>query len=444
MAARGYLRRWAMASAFPPRSSTLSAVPRSTRYLQSVLLCLIGALLLASCYPRISPTGPVVASAETFLSAAAPSSLDYSQLQRRSEVPVLPFRLWGIDFAEEMLFELAGHPRYAMVEICHVRKRAGEWTWFALIAELDGRQHVGVATEADFRLGKSFPAPVYRSGLEVERTEHAGRLEYRFSLSLPDGSEMDGTISSRAKGNEPPDSQRNGSAMNHSQESALAIIDLRSWNWAKPTIRIDGQAAKVRTLAPFVSYAMRLAQVAGGLAAGQVRTTPAARDGYYELRYGSGAESEALQLATRAVGDDLVISTSDQLIDLEYRFRAVPGDSGALELHGASVGHGEVPVFDVRFSPPIPDLRYRLEQRASGRMIAGVGGREGYMTGSYRVEAGDQPQLLLLPDRPFWACERPLRATFQIEAEAVTMRAEVAPDLALDGAGAEGCFERRR
>jgi hypothetical protein len=444
MAARGYPRWRAMASAFAACSSTLSAVPHRPSYIPSLLLCLVSVLLFASCYPRISPTGPVVDSAETFLDAAASSPVDYRGLQRRSELPVLPFRLWGIDFAEEMLFELAGHPRYAMVEICHVRKRAGEWTWFALIAEGDGRQHVGVATEADFRLGKSFPAPVYRSGLQVERRDEGGRLEYRFSLTLPDGSEMEGTISSRARGNEPPDSQRNGSAMNHSQESALAIIDLRSWNWAKPEIRIDGQAAPVRTLAPFVSYAMRLAQVAGGMAAGQGTTTATAQEGTWELRYGSAAESEALQLTANSDGDDLVISTSDQLIDLEYRFRAASGASGAMELHSAAVSHGGVPVFDVRFSPPIPDLRYPLERAASGRMVAGVGGREGYMTGSYRVEPGDEIQLLLLPDRPFWACERPLRASFQVEAEVVTMRAEVVPALALDGAGAEHCFDRRR
>lgn len=426
-----------------PTSFRLTAVISSKKY-PLVVLLFVGAVLMTSCYPRISPTGPVVASAEDFLSSAPPSSIDYSGLERRTELPVLPFRLWGIDFAEEMLFELAGHPLYAMVEICHIRKRAGEWTWFALVAEHDGRQHVAVATEDDFRLGQSFPAPVYRSGLQAQRTEQDGRVEYRFSLTLPDGGEMEGSISSRASGKPPPATQRNGSAMNHSEETTLAVIDLKKFNWARPEVRIDGKKASVRMLAPLVPYAMRLEQAAGGMAAGQITTSATAEPGRYELRYGSAVVDEPMELVASWEEEVLTVSSSDQLIDFHYRFRAPQGSAGPLELVSASVGHGEVRVFDVSFEPPIPDLRYGLEHAASGLMVGGVNGKEGYMAGSYRVEPGDEVQLFLLPDRPFWACERPLQNRFQLSRDEVLLRAEVVPSLALDGAGAELCFARRR
>ncbi len=413
------------------------------KHIASLLLC-FAVLLMASCYPRISPTGPVVTSAEDYLDLAADVSIDYGTLARASDLPLLPFRLWGVDFAEEMLFELTGHPLYAMVEICHVRKRAGEWTWFALVAERDGRQHVAVGSEEDFRIGRSFPAPVYRSGLKAERSEQNGRLVYRFSLALPDGSEMSGSVGSRASGPALAPAQRNGSAMNHSQQTALAVIDLKEFTWAKPDVRIDGSRARIRMLAPFVPYAMRLEQVAGGIAAGVLRVSATAESERYEVRYGEGEGAEALPLTVRRSGEELLLEVADPILDIEYRFRAPTGLTGPMELFAASVRHGDVSVFELRFNPPIPDLRYPVAQEVAGRMVAGVNGRSGYMAGSYRVSPGAQAELQVLPDRPFWACERPLVARFQVQPETVVSRSEVTPSLALDGAGAELCFQRRR
>ena len=126
------------------------------------LVLTLGSLLsLFGCYPRIAPTGPVLSDLQSFLATAESPALQYERYEPSNLPPALPFRMWGVDFAEEMLFEFADDLRYAMVEICRVRKRGGQWTWFALVAEHAGRQHVAVGSDADLRLGLSFPAPVY-------------------------------------------------------------------------------------------------------------------------------------------------------------------------------------------------------------------------------------------------------------------------------------------
>ena len=416
------------------------------RATQSSLLVACAVLILGvsgGCYPRISPIGPVVKDPLAFLAGASSAEVDYAGLKRRTDLPILPLRLWGVEFAEEMLFVLKGHPRYAMIEVCHVRKRNGEWTWFALVAEHSGRQHVAVAGDEDYKLGQSFPAPVYRSGLRVERTEEAGRISYITSFGLPDGQVLDATVQSRSSGTQPGPSQRNGSAMNHSQQSALAIIDLKEFSWARPIVTIDGNPTPVRSLAPGLSYAMRLEQVAGGIAAGLMRIVAGSRAGEYALHYGNDSGRDPMTLTLRADSREAVLSSADEIVDLEYRFRANAGLDGPLELHQATVRHGSVEAFDLRFSPPLPDFRYPFTEERSGRLVAGVAGRDGYMVGTYVSHGSPTPQLLLLPSAPFWACERPIHSAFELGPDQALTRSEVRPDVALDGAGAAECFSRR-
>ena len=399
--------------------------------------------LSSGCYPRISPTGPVVKDSAAFLASAESRELNYSSRTRRTELPVLPFRLWGVDFDEEMLFELKDHPRYGMIEICHVRKRSGEWTWFALVAEHEGRQHVAVGSQSDYKLGQSFPAPVYRSGLRVERTENGKRIAYAFAFQLPNGEAIEGLVHASAKGNEPGRTQRNGSAMNHSKKSALAILDLEEFSWARPTVRIAGQPAAVRSLAPGLPYSMRLEQVAGGIAAGQTSVVDSPQPGVYELNNAPTSGRDSMKLTLVSDAQDLVVRGAGEVIDVEYRFRASAGSDGPQEMYRATARHGDVEAFDLRFSPPLPDLRYDLDGEYSGRMTAAVHGRQGYMIGSYWVRAGKTTAVTLLPTAPFWACERPTHTVIDVRADSVNTSTTISPALALGGDGAEHCFSRR-
>ena len=102
----------------------------------------LAALSCTACYPRLMPVGPVVAVEQDFLGAPAASGLEYSSRTALRTAPVLPFIPWGLDFAEEMLFEFAHHPDYGMVEFTRVRSFDGREAWFALVSERSGVQHV--------------------------------------------------------------------------------------------------------------------------------------------------------------------------------------------------------------------------------------------------------------------------------------------------------------
>jgi len=231
--------------------------------------------------------------------------------------------------------------------------------------------------------------------------------------------------------------------MNHSHETALAIIDLEEFSWARAAVRIGGVEAPVRSLAPGLPYAMRLEQVAGGLAAGTMTISQDLDSSAYELRYGTDDDREPLELTQRLEGGDLVLSVVDEVVDSEYRFHASAGVDGPIELYLATVHHGDVETFQIRFAPPLPDLRYVVKEDRKGRMVAGVHGRPGYMVGRYHLRAKGEGRLDLLPSAPFWACERPTRSIFKRGAKAVTASTRILPRLALDGLGAEACFPRR-
>jgi len=78
-------------------------------------------------------------------------------------------------------------------------------------------------------------------------------------------------------------------------------------------------------------------------------------------------------------------------------------------------------------------------------MVAGSNGIEGYMVGTVRVYSdGDRTVVDVLPQHPFWTCERPLRMRVQLVDGRARLRAEITPELAGGGAGRDACFEQDR
>ncbi|HCP45666.1 MAG TPA: hypothetical protein DIU15_06475 [Deltaproteobacteria bacterium] len=419
-----------------------------------VVLWTVG-LALAGCYPRIAPTSAVERDPDGFLGAPLGSGVRYDTAAKRPLLPVLPFRLWGLHFDEEMLFELADHHRFAMVEIARVQTLDAGWVWFALIAEVDGTQHVAVGAPEHVRLGQGFPAPVYDGALVVERTHTEKHLTYVFSLTLPGGEQLEGTVRSRGAGVVPP--ARNGNAMNHSKSRVLAVLDLEQFNWAEPTVRIDGVEARVRSLAPGLLYSFRLRQSVGGMAAGSFHQAPlvataslapeaTARPAFVLVDEGQD-DSQGLMFEKRLVGDEVLLSAREAVVDLNYRFQGGTEDglAGPLELREAEVIHGDRSAFRVQFNPSLPDLRYPFSSTFEGRMVAGANGQEGYMTGRVRARWADGVAVVdFLPDRPFWACERPVRSEVSLRGDVAHWQSAVRPDLASGGEGAQVCFRKRR
>jgi hypothetical protein len=406
-----------------------------------LLLVAVPALLAVSCYPYIVPQGPVISAPTEHLGAPAPSGATYAA-ERQVDLPVLPFRLWGLYFEEEVLFELADHPVYAMVEITRAFTRDGEEAWFALVSERTGLQHVVVGTAEAMVLAETFPAPFHDGRLRVIRLEGDGAVEYDAAFHLPNGELLQATVTAKRPGEPPPN--RNGNAMNHSADRVLAVLDLEEFNWAKAAVFVEGQRARVRLLAPFLPFAWRLQQTAGGLSWGGVSSEP----GQGETALVATLDDVATPILFRLErhGELLHLVGADRVTDHIYRFRPLgDGLDGPIELVGAEVRHGDVSVFDVEFNPPLPDLRWLPEGEHRSAMVAGSNGQAGYMIGRVEVRAEEGRALVdVLPAHPFWACERPLRGRIQYRDDAVRLRAEIAPELAADGAGRDACFELDR
>jgi len=245
--------------------------------------------------------------------------------------------------------------------------------------------------------------------------------------------------------------------MNHSKDRVLAVLDLEEFNWAQPTIRVDGQAARVRSLAPGLRYSFRLRQAAGGMAAGRFRQLPVDAEVPPEggpppqpgvvLRAEKADPDDGLRFSVAMIDGGILLSSREAVVDLNYRFvpRSPDGLAGPVELAEAEVIHGDRSAFRVRFNPSLPDLRYPFATTFEGRMIAGANGQEGYMTGRVRARWADGvARVDFLPDRPFWACERPIRSEVVALDGAVQLLSSIRPDLARDGQGADSCFANRR
>jgi hypothetical protein len=400
--------------------------------------------LLSGCYPHLMPSGPVVDAEDTFLGPMKSSGVDYSGQERLRSAPVLPFIPWGLDFPEEMLFEFASHPTYGMVEITEVEARDGRREWFALVSERSGVQHVVVGSREAAKLARAFPAPVWEGALEVVSVRSDTQLQYRARFTLPNGEGVDALITAKGKGSALP--KRNGNAMNHSQDAVLAVLDLEEFNWASAVVKVDGKSAPIRQLAPFVPFAWRLEQAAGGLGSGALWMAA----GTQELQAEREPSGEQLEFVSEQAGNQVIVTQSDALLETRWTFENGGVSEGPLELRELEIIHGEVSVFRMRMNPALPDLRYGPQLGFEAKVVAGSNGREGYMTGTLRTHLDKEARLVIdvLPESPAWACERPVRNRLSyIQSRAdlgggtgVRLESRVEPTLAAGGAGRAACW----
>ncbi len=390
---------------------------------------LLVVLLLSGCFKEIAPAGPI-ADAEASLGApVAASGMSYAG-PPAVDFPVAPFRLWGLDFPEELLWEFGDDPTYGMVEIARITRRDGSKTFFALVSEKGGLQHVGLGDPDDAALAAAFPAPAYDARLRVIRLESATHLSYDIAFHLPDGRLVQGHLQSRNAHKAP--GERNGNAMNHSESAVLAVLDLEEMGLSTSTVYVDDHWVPVRVLLPFVPYSMRLVQAAGGLAAGDLRFER--RDGAL-VAVAGGVRFDYDVVATDS-GEEL--RGQDPITDHVYRYAAL---GSARELTSVTLKHGDVDVFSARFNPPLPDLRWPLDRAYSSRVVAGANGRDGYMVGEVRVtpREGGGAVVDVLPEARPWACERPVRTEVTFAGGAAELSGSIVPALAAGGAGPDGC-----
>ncbi len=378
----------------------------------SVLVSLVVAVGLAGALAgcaHLIPTGRVVDEARFLGASAAPAAQEGNPVV---DPPVLPFPVWGLHFDEELVLELVDHPTWRMIEIVRLQL-PDRGVWFTLDSHRCGRQWAGVPAGNE-AYASGFPAPTFPSDLVAERSQTTDRLRYRAEWTMRTGEriavEADSPLPLK------PIPLRNGNAMNHSQETALAVIDLELRRAARVRATIDGESWRVGALSRGF-----LVQTAAGLMEG-TRTLHGTDQG--GLRADAGSQTTDYRREATTGGFSLV--ADGPLATERWRFEEAADRAHLAEvvLEGA-----EAELLRLRFNPPLADLRLLPAGRSTHRMTASVHGRPGYMSAQVHitpVDAGIEVQVL--PLRPRWTRQRPVLSRIHfIEDGSVEVDTEVHP-----------------
>ncbi len=361
----------------------------------------VGAAGLLSGCAHLIPTGRVV-DEERFL--GPPEAPPPSGEEPAVDFPVLPFAMWGLHFDEEVLFEMLDHPSFRMVEVVRL-EIDGREVWFALDSHRCGRQWVG-AREEFLPYARGFPAPSYRTDLDATRTETESTIRYQASWTMVNGDRVAVDAEVRKPLGTLP--LRNGNGMNHSQETALAILDLEFIRSAAATVTVNDRPMRLARLSKGM-----LVQGAGGVMEGEL-TLRGTAGGALEVTLAGDAPRT---FERRATEDGFVLVADGPLGTEHWRFIAGEGTQHVVETWRVQADRE---VFRMRFNPPLPDLRRPVEGEWRGRVVASVNGRPGYMKGHVLVSPGGEEGttvVQVLPRAPRWARQRPARATIRAAAD---------------------------
>jgi len=358
--------------------------------LVSLVLAVGLAGLLSGC-AHLIPTGRVV-NEERFLGPQEPPPTPQGKVM--VSPPVLPFPIWGLHFDEELVVEILDHPTWRMIEIVRLQL-PDRSVWFTLDSHRCGRQWVGVP-EGNDAYASGFPAPTYPSDLQVERTATDANLRYDAAWTLQTGERIQVTADTPLPLEGVP--LRNGNAMNHSQETALAVIDLEARRASRVTASVDGEPRRISALSRGI-----LVQTAAGLMAG-TRTLRSQGEGIVVSESGDGSTS----YTRRETEGGFELSAELPLATERWRFTAADGSAHLVEvvLDGA-----DQELMRMRFNPPLPDLRAAVANPSTSRMVVSLHGLPGYLSARVRVApASGGTEVLVEPIRPRWARRRPVRS----------------------------------
>jgi len=309
----------------------------------------------------------------------------------------LPFPVWGLHFDEELVVELLGHPSWRMLEIVRL-EIGGQEVWFTLDSHRCGRQWVGVPAGNE-AYAAGFPAPIYPSDLEIERNAGDGALGYRAAWTLRTGERVE--IEADTPLPLKPIPLRNGNAMNHSQETALALIDLELRRPSRVEARLDGSPWRVSSLSRGI-----LVQTAAGVMAGD-RTFRAGDDGGVVAEDPDGA---ALAYERRPDEGGFSLVAGLPLGSESWRFVERAGGQHLAEV---TVDGPDGELMRMRFNPPLADLRSPPAAATTSRVVVSIRGLPGYMAGELELLPGETAGsgiLHLRPSTPRWARQRPVRS----------------------------------
>lgn len=330
---------------------------------------------------------------------SAQSSVEALDMQYSSPLqlsPVLPLIPWGLRFDEDLMIAL-DDPVWGMIEVGKVETPNGD-VWFSLDSLQDGRQWVGLEdSDIGHSLVKSFPARTYTNDLEVQEKSIKGGTEYSVFYRRQDSQ----IISFSMTGTDEPSipRKRNGHAMNHSADQTLAFLDLSTLELNAKSLEWEHHPQKTYSIFG-KSIVARMQQSVGGIHSGQWTQT----DGNLYSYIGD------TPLVFEDSSDHFIVRTLD-FPSIEYRFKPIHGQLRLEEINVLQPHpEHEAAVMKLRFSPPLPDLRYGAPLSPfKSWMTTELNGQSNYANTQITISQSKENTLIeVKPKEPKWASNRPL------------------------------------
>ena len=383
------------------------------------MFLLLSSLLTAQAVPmEYLLSRKKLGNASTILGQSKRSTASFSSAVPIQSEIVLPFVGWGLRFDEDLMISLCDDDEWGMIEVAKVNLPSGEGVWFTLDSKIDGRQYVGLPSSlAANTMAKSFPAPSYDSNLVVvegETTKGVRTIDVQYRRL--DDQEIRFSMQAWAKDKAP--SRRNGHAMNHSQGSVLAVLDIFSLRLQKPV----WEGKEQRVLGVPVAGHMR--QTVTGLRQGQWRQQGLTWSGITAL-------SPSFQLQRSTVDNQIVLSTASQFPVVQYRFDK---HDAYIELRSIEVHqNGPEPIAKIAFNPSLPDLRYGPPTKeVCSSMVVSLQKNQAYQQGEicFTPVDGNTTRVQVLSNQPVWAKHRPVIGWVTNHQDGIVLRSSI---LAMNG-----------
>lgn len=354
------------------------------------------------------PMGPVLdAAALAAFEHPAPSGARYTG-PPRVPWPVLPLQVFGLHYSADVVL-VSQSPDWDMHEYARVEV-PGRTIWLAKDANTEKVQTI-VSDLPDLdALAPEVPIERFQRPMTVVDRSQGDRVDISISYTNSKGEPVQ--MSYRGRMAAKPPSKRNGATMGHSANMAAVVLDLsRFKHGGRARIEIDGHRWRLDHLLGFYAQKYLLTQTQGGVVVTRFRATEAP-DGFQITRPGDEAPwptASDERWTVTAEGGETRACSAGAVTSTCYRFR--DGEWLGAEVRQAG---RDIPVFGLRLSPALPDLRRPFEGVAESRFTFDVDGQAGHGTGWVRARwEGDHAVVALIPTAHADLATRPMEGTIR-------------------------------
>lgn len=365
---------------------------------------------------RYLPGGPVL-SDDALAPFAAPRASDATYTgPARVNFPVLPLQVFGLDYALDLVVSTT-HPDWDMHEYARIDVPGQAPIWLAKDARPDGQQIIVTDREDAYSLVATVPITRIASPLEVDDHSEGRKVRVEIAYVNADGKPVH--VDFRGKLPKEPPAKRNGSTMGHSSHAVAAVLDLeRNGHAAQVKMTIDGKRYPLKKLLGIYPMHFVLEQAQGGIAAANFRQS--ASDGGFLLQRpapgydGSGPHPNQPAWPTRRDERWTVTGAqarwTDNLGLLTYTYTFLDGGLARARVDQAG---RPAPVFEMWFSPALPDLARPFQGVARSSFRMDVNGQKGHGTGQVLAwwEDDRTVRVQFEPRSPWWLAVRPMAGT---------------------------------